>query len=172
MEWAPEDSPPSKDGEGRIGGDHPSASKRQQPGGFATGAKPYAFNDAAKIAKEQMQTPHNPNTNAGKCFKMAEDLEPLVDEWYGLVRLGEWERIPGQLELIKSHIGELPPRNRRENSRKGAQQRGSATAPVRRVSREAPTLPAAQSCEALPTWVRVAGPQACCAEGLVPTARL
>ena len=110
MEWAPEDSPPSKDGEGRIGGDHPSASKRQ-PGGFASGAKPYAFNDAAKIAKEQMQTPHNPNTNAGKCFKMAEDLEPLVDEWYGLVRLGEWERIPGQLELIKSHIGELPPRN-------------------------------------------------------------
>jgi len=110
MEWAPEDSPPSKDGEGRIGGDHPSASKRQ-PGGFASGAKPYAFNDAAKIAKEQMQTPPNPNTNAGKCFKMAEDLEPLVDEWYGLVRLGEWERIPGQLELIKSHIGEMPPRN-------------------------------------------------------------
>ena len=81
------------------------------PGGFASGAKPYAFNDAAKIAKEQMQTPPNPNTNAGKCFKMAEDLEPLVDEWYGLVRLGEWERIPGQLELIKSHIGEMPPRH-------------------------------------------------------------
>ncbi len=48
--------------------------------------------------------------NAAKCFKMAEDLEPLVDEWYGLVRLGGWERIPGQLDLIKSHIGEMPPR--------------------------------------------------------------
>jgi len=101
MEWAPEDSPPSKDGEGVIGGAHPSASN----GGFASGTKPYGFNE--KIADGDRMTSQS---NAAKCFKMAEDLEPLVDEWYGLVRLGGWERIPGQLDLIKSHIGEMPPR--------------------------------------------------------------
>lgn len=101
MEWAPEDSPPSKNGEGVIGGAHPSASN----GGFASGTKPYGFNE--KIVDGD---PMTSQPNAAKCFKMAEDLEPLVDEWYGLVRLGGWERIPGQLDLIKSHIGEMPPR--------------------------------------------------------------
>ena len=101
MEWAPEDSPPSKNGEGVIGGAHPSASN----GDFASGTKPYGFNE--KIVDGD---PMTSQPNAAKCFKMAEDLEPLVDEWYGLVRLGGWERIPGQLDLIKSHIGEMLPR--------------------------------------------------------------
>ena len=101
MEWAPEDSPPSKNGEGVIGGAHPSASN----GDFASGTKPYGFNEKITDGDRMTSQP-----NAAKCFKMAEDLEPLVDEWYGLVRLGGWERIPGQLDLIKSHIGEMPPR--------------------------------------------------------------
>jgi hypothetical protein len=44
-----------------------------------------------------------------ECESMAVKLEELVDEWSGLVRMGGFERQPDQLQLIRSHIGPIPP---------------------------------------------------------------
>lgn len=46
---------------------------------------------------------------AEECERMSEDLERLVDEWSALVRAGGFERQPDQLQLIRSHIGPMPP---------------------------------------------------------------
>ena len=44
-----------------------------------------------------------------ECEQMSFKLEELVDEWTGLVRMGGFERQPDQLQLIRSHIGPMPP---------------------------------------------------------------
>lgn len=53
-------------------------------------------------------TPHNPTDFDDEAKRQCEELPGLVNEWMDLVISRKRERQPGQLDLIKSHIGQMP----------------------------------------------------------------
>jgi len=53
-------------------------------------------------------TPQNPTDFDDEAKRLCEELPGLVNEWMDLVISRKRERQPGQLDLIKSHIGPMP----------------------------------------------------------------
>lgn len=97
MTWAPEDTPATPDGEGAasIRGDHPAASSPTR--------------GSSAEARGEGGVNSDGHSEAEECEVLSEALAPLVEEWKTLVRDGGFERREGQLELIASHIGPMPP---------------------------------------------------------------
>ena len=109
MDFAP-DAPDSKNGEDgeavllgeddAVKGAHPAAATRGQRKETSGGDT-----DDASVANQGTREPFDSEANA----RAAAELAPLVSEWKALVREGGHERRKGQLDLIESHIGPMPP---------------------------------------------------------------
>jgi len=114
MSFAPEDTPPLpaeeslEAGAGSISGDHPSAGAA----GVVRGG------GGEEVDQSEGSMGDDGRSKAEECVRMSDRLEQLVDEWSGLVRLGGFERQPDQLQLIRSHIGPIPPAD--EGARRAA----------------------------------------------------
>lgn len=90
---APRSADESSDGEGVLLGEH-DAVKGAHPAAATRGE------GSGSVAET-----HDSEANA----RAAAALGPLVSEWKTLVREGGHERRKGQLELIESHLGPMPP---------------------------------------------------------------
>ena len=116
MKWAPEDTPPMS-AEDRpatsvssISGDHPAASRARASGGSSGGdSSSDAEDDGGGEGEGEGGVNVDGVSRAEECEQMSAALEALVDEWSSLVTGGGFERQPDQLELIRSHIGDMPP---------------------------------------------------------------
>jgi len=109
MDFAPDapDSINGEDGEAvllgeddAVKGAHPAAATRGQRKETSGGDT-----DDASVANQGTREPFDSEANA----RAAAELAPLVSEWKALVREGGHERRKGQLDLIESHIGPMPP---------------------------------------------------------------
>ena len=108
MDFAP-DAPDSKNGEDgeavllgeddAVKGAHPAAATRGQRKETSSG------DTEDESVANQGTEPFDSEANA----RAAAALAPLVSEWKALVREGGHERRKGQLDLIESHIGPMPP---------------------------------------------------------------
>ena len=98
MDFAPDapGSANSEDGEAVLLGEH-DAVKGAHPAAAKRGERQTTDESVAETFDSEANT------------RAAEALGPLVSEWKTLVREGGHERRKGQLELIESHLGPMPP---------------------------------------------------------------
>ena len=128
MDWAPEDTPSAPadladQDLANIRGSHPAAGDREYLEEKLRGMLP--SDDEDEEGEEESKGPTRPNPADERrpprvkkskldaldpeSAALASALPSLAREWERLVREGGHERREGHLDLVKSHIGDVPP---------------------------------------------------------------